>query len=128
MDAWRGRIAEQIVAQELISQNLRVSAHRQFWDRNKTQSSAEVDLVIQYKTWAVPVEVKSGHNARLKSLHIFMEEAPHDIAMRVWSQPLSVDKVKTVGGKEFRLINVPFYYVCLLEKVLDMQLTVTIIN
>jgi len=65
MDAWRGRIAEQIVAQELISQNLRVSAHRQFWDRNKTQSSAEVDLVIQYKTWAVPVEVKSGHNARL---------------------------------------------------------------
>jgi len=57
-----------------------------------------------------------------------MEEAPHDIAVRVWSQPLSVDKVKTVGGKEFRLINVPFYYVCLLEKVLDMQLTVTIIN
>jgi len=96
-----------------------VSAHRQFWDRNKTQSSAEVDFVIQYKNRAIPIEVKSGHNAKLKSLHLYMEEAPHNIAVRVWSQPLSVDVVKTVAGKEFQLINVPFYYVCLLEKVLE---------
>ena len=119
MDAWRGRIAEQIVAQELLSCKWQVSARRQFWDRNKTQSSAEVDFVIQYKTWAIPIEVKSGHNAKLKSLHMFMEDAPHDIAVRVWSQPLSVDVVKTANGKEFKLINVPFYYVCLLEKVLE---------
>jgi uncharacterized protein len=119
MDAWRGRIAEHIVAQELLSWKWQVSAHRQFWDRNKTQSSAEVDFVVQYKNWAIPIEVKSGHNAKLKSLHIYMEEAPHDIAVRVWSQPLSVDMVKTPMGKEFKLINVPFYYVCLLEKVLE---------
>jgi predicted AAA+ superfamily ATPase len=119
MDAWRGRIAEHIVAQELISLKWQVSAHRQFWDRNKTQSSAEVDFVIQYKNWAVPIEVKSGHNAKLKSLHLYMEDAPHDIAVRVWSQPLSVDAVKTPMGKEFKLINVPFYYVCILEKVLE---------
>lgn len=119
MDAWRGRIAEQIVAQELLSCKWQVSAHRQFWERNKTQSTAEVDWVIQYKNWAIPIEVKSGHNAKLKSLHIYMEEAPHDIAVRVWSQPLSVDLVKTPKGKEFKLINVPFYYVCLLEKVLE---------
>ena len=119
MDAWRGKIAEQIVAQELLSSKWKVSAHRQFWERNKTQSSAEVDFVIQYKNWAIPIEVKSGHNAKLKSLHLFMEDAPHPIAVRVWSQPLSVDVVKTPKGKEFRLINVPFYYVCLLEKVLD---------
>ncbi|MEI7503877.1 MAG: AAA family ATPase [Paludibacter sp.] len=119
MDAWRGRIAEHIVAQELMSLKWQVSAHRQFWDRNKTQSSAEVDFVIQYKNWAIPIEVKSGHNAKLKSLHLYMEDAPHDIAVRVWSQPLSVDVVKTPMGKEFKLINVPFYYVCILEKVLE---------
>lgn len=123
MDAWRGRIAEQIVAQELLSCKWQVSAHRQFWERNKTQSTAEVDWVIQYKNWAIPIEVKSGHNAKLKSLHIYMEEAPHDIAVRVWSQPLSVDLVKTPKGKEFKLINVPFYYVCLLEKVLEKYIT-----
>jgi hypothetical protein len=39
--------------------------------------------------------------------------------VRVWSQPLSVDVVRTQTGKEFRLINVPFYYVCVLEKLLD---------
>jgi predicted AAA+ superfamily ATPase len=119
MDAWRGRIAEQIVAQELLSFRWQVSAHRQFWDRPKTQSSAEVDFVIQYKNWAIPIEVKSGHNARLKSLHLYMEEAPHDIAVRVWSKPISVDVVKTPNGKKFKLINVPFYYVCLLEKVME---------
>jgi hypothetical protein len=48
-----------------------------------------------------------------------MEEAPHDIAVRVWSQPLSVNVVKTPKGKEFKLINVPFYYVCLLDKVIE---------
>jgi hypothetical protein len=119
MDAWRGRIAEQIVAQELLSCKWQVSAHRQFWDRPKTQSSAEVDFVIQHKNRAIPIEVKSGHNARLKSLHLYMEEAPHDIAVRVWSQPLSVNVVKTPKGKEFKLINVPFYYVCLLDKVIE---------
>lgn len=119
MDAWRGRIAEHIVAQELLSWKWQVSAHRQFWDRNKTQSSAEVDFVIQYKNWAIPIEVKSGHNSKLRSLHLYMEEAPHEIAVRVWSKPLSVDMVKTPKGKTFKLINVPFYYVCLLEKVLE---------
>jgi len=74
---------------------------------------------IQYKNWAIPIEVKSGHNAKLRSLHLYMDEAPHDIAVRVWSQPLSVDMVKTPTGKEFKLINIPFYYVCLLEKVLE---------
>jgi len=48
-----------------------------------------------------------------------MDETPHDVAVRVWSQPLSVDVVRTQTGKGFRLINVPFYYVCMLEKVLD---------
>lgn len=118
LDAWRGRIAEQIVAQELLSLKWQVSSHCQFWERNKTQSSAEVDFVIQFKTWAIPIEVKSGHNAKLKSLHLFMDEAPHSIAVRVWSQPLSVDLVKTANGKEFTLINVPLYYVCILDNVL----------
>lgn len=40
-----------------------------------------------------------------------MERVNHDIAIRVWSQPFSVDTVKTIHGKEFRLINLPFYYI-----------------
>jgi len=119
MDVWRGRVAEQLVAQELIALKWQVSMRRQFWVRDKSQSSAEVDFVVQYKTWAIPIEVKSGHNAKLKSLHQFMDEAPHAFAVRVWSQALSVDEVSTSKGKIFKLINVPFYYVCILDKVLD---------
>jgi hypothetical protein len=48
-----------------------------------------------------------------------MDECPHDWAVRVWSQPFSIDKVKTQAGKEFNLINLPFYYVGVLEKVLE---------
>ncbi len=119
MDAWRGRVAEQIVAQELVALKWQVSMRRQFWVRDKSQSSAEVDFVVQYKMWAIPIEVKSGHNAKLKSLHQYMDEAPHAFAVRVWSQALSVDEVSTSKGKVFKLINVPFYYVCILDKVLD---------
>jgi len=67
----------------------------------------------------IPIEVKSGTNSKLKSLHIFMDEAPHTMAVRVWSQPLSVDTVITAKGKSFLLINVLFYYVCVLDKVLE---------
>jgi len=48
-----------------------------------------------------------------------MNECPHNWAIRVWSQPLSVDEVATHEGKVFKLINLPFYYVGVLEKVLD---------
>jgi len=118
-DVWRGRIAEHIVGQELLALDSSVLTKRSFWRRNKAGSDAEVDFVFIYKSMLIPIEVKSGTNSKLKSLHLFMDEAPHDVAVRVWSQPLSVDVVRTQAGKEFRLINVPFYYVCVLEMVLD---------
>ena len=118
LDAWRGKIAEQIVAQELLALDCRVSNQRNFWVRNKKDSDAEVDFVLQKDSKIIPIEVKSGHNARLKSLHSFMEEAPHAIAVRVWSQPFSIDEVTTQKGKKFKLINLPFYYVGVLDGVL----------
>jgi len=119
LDVWRGMFAEQIVAQELIALETSVNRKRQYWVREKTTSSAEVDFVINFDGKAIPIEVKSGKNSKLKSLHLFMNDAPHDVAVRVWSQPFSVDVVRTQTGKEFRLINVPFYYVCVLDKILN---------
>ncbi|MDR1382611.1 MAG: AAA family ATPase [Planctomycetaceae bacterium] len=118
-DVWRGRIAEHIVAQELLTLNDSLLTKRVFWRREKETASAEVDFVYNFDGKAIPIEVKSGHNSKLKSLHLFMDECPHDWAVRVWSQPFSIDKVKTQAGKEFNLINLPFYYVGVLEKALD---------
>jgi len=120
-DVWRGRIAEHIVAQELLALSDSLLAKRIYWRRDKQGSEAEVDFVYQYNGLAIPVEVKSGHNSKLKSLHLYMETAPHGIAVRVWSNPFSVDEVATPTGKKFKLINIPFYYLGVLDKVLLLQ-------
>ena len=117
LDAWRGHIAEQVVAQELLASDFRVSHKRNFWVREKKGSEAEVDFIVQHENKIIPVEVKSGHNAKLKSLHAFMENTNHDVSIRVWSKPFSVDKVTSLSGKEFNLINLPFYYVGILDKI-----------
>lgn len=86
--------------------------------RGKSESSAEVDFVWVQDSMIYPIEVKSGHNAHLRSLHSFMDRPSQTVAVRVWSQPYAIDKVKTVNGKEFKLINLPFYLVGKLDKVL----------
>lgn len=119
LDAWRGKIAEQVAAQELLALDNRVSNQRIFWVRNKKDSDAEVDFTLQYDNKVIPIKVKSGHNAKLHSLHLFMDEAPHDIAVRIWSQPFSIDEVTTRNNKKFKLINLPFYYISVLKKILQ---------
>jgi len=120
-DIWRGRIAEHIVAQELLTLSDSLLSKRIYWRRDKQGSEAEVDFVYPYNSMAIPIEVKSGHNSKLKSLHLFMDTAPHDIAVRVWSQPFSVDEVSTQSGKKFKLINLPYYYLGVLNKILEIN-------
>lgn len=117
-DAWRGKVAEHIVAQELLAYNHKITARRHFWVNPQKGSDAEVDFVVAKNGLCIPIEVKSGINAHLRSLHSYMDAAPHDIAIRIWSNPLSVDEVVTQKGKRFRLINLPFYYIGLLDKIL----------
>ena len=54
----------------------------------------------------------------MKSIHQFMIETNHDVAIRVWSGKFSVDTVKTSINKEFRLINLPFYLIAALPHLL----------
>ena len=118
MDAWRGMAAEQIVAQELKALSFETGLKRNYWMRNKRGSTAEVDFITVSDGKIIPIEVKSGHNAHLKSIHQFMNDTNHDIAIRIWSGNYSVDKVKTINGKEFRLINLPFYQISALPHIL----------
>ena len=121
LDVWKGHAAEQIVAQELrivLDRNYR---NEQFyWVRDKKGSTAEVDFVWQHNSSIVPIEVKSGTNAHLRSLHSFMDTADStNIAIRVWPGNYAIDDVTTQSGKTFRLINLPFYYVGIIDKVLS---------
>ena len=110
-DVYRGRIAEHIVGQELQSLNYSTFNKLRFWVREKKQSTAEVDFIYPFKGWLVPIEVKSGSIGRLRSLHQYMDQAPHKIAVRVWQGPFSVENAKTIAGNVFTLLNLPFYMV-----------------
>lgn len=117
-DTWRGMVAEQVVAQELIALSNEIGKKQRFWVRSKRGSSAEVDFVYLYEGLIIPIEVKNGHNAHLKSIHQFMNETEHDLAIRIWSGGYTVDKVVTNEGKAFRLINLPFYMIAALPELL----------
>ena len=118
MDTWKGKAAEQIAAQELKTLSFEVGVKRNFWVRAKRGSSAEVDLAYRFDGKIIPIEVKSGHNAHLKSLHQFMDETSHDIAVRIWTGKYGIDEVKTQSHKTFRLINLPFYMISALPDIL----------
>ena len=120
-DVYKGKIAEHVVGQEILATSIRCSFRRSFWQRNKKGSDAEMDFTLQKDNKIIPIEVKSGNNAHLKSLQLFMEESSQDIAVRVWSKPMQIDNLKTPGGKNFKLINIPFYYVGEIIEILDKE-------
>ncbi|MEN8158291.1 MAG: AAA family ATPase [Bacteroidota bacterium] len=108
-DFHRGRIIQHIVYQQLQAQNSAIDARLHFWVREQSKSNAEVDLVYQYQQFLLPIEVKAGSQGRLRSLHQFIEKTNHHYAIRLLSNRLSIEKVKTPGGKAYTLLNLPYY-------------------
>ena len=109
-ESWKGKIAEHIVAQELLSLSAKVSEKRYFWVREAKNSQAEIDFIFQYGGQLIPIEVKSGNCSTLKSLHSFMESSTQDIAIRFWNNPVTNDLITLPSGKKYTLHNLPFYY------------------
>jgi hypothetical protein len=77
--------------------------------REKNQSSAEVDLVVQFDKMVIPIEIKSGKEGKMKSLHQFIEAAPHPYAVRMYAGKFSIDEHATRSGKKYFLMNLPYY-------------------
>lgn len=122
LDTWRGRAAEQIVAQELRVVLDKDFKEKQFyWVRDKRGTTAEIDFIIQYNAQIIPIEVKSGTNSHLRSLHSFVNNSSHLVtAIRVWSGEYFVQEATTPApaNKPYRLINIPFYYVSQIREIL----------
>ncbi|NCC50362.1 MAG: DUF4143 domain-containing protein [Spartobacteria bacterium] len=71
---YRGKLAEQFVAQELIAWH---SRELFYWARSAKSSNAEVDYLTVKQGQIYPVEVKSGPAGRLRSLHYMLKEYPN---------------------------------------------------
>lgn len=118
LDVWRGSIAEQVVAQELLALNPRFGQGRSYWAKDGGGGSAEVDFVWTMDSCLIPIEVKAGNNSHLRSLHSFVDASPAPVAVRIWSGKFSVDDVHTtLKKKSFRLINLPFYLISQMENI-----------
>ncbi|MEK6534556.1 MAG: AAA family ATPase [Thermodesulfobacteriota bacterium] len=116
---YRGKIAEHIVGQELLAATTDIHKKPVFWVREKKQSSAEVDYLVQHNQLAIPVEVKSGKAGTLRSLHQFIDQSPHPYAVRLYSGKLELMETQTIEGRRYWLLNLPYFLAGRLNDYID---------
>ena len=110
----RGALCEQFVGQHLLYiQEDYVEPQLYYWNREKKNSSAEVDYLIALDGEIIPVEVKAGKTGRLKSLQLFMGEKKKHKALRFNADLPSLVKIDGISGLDapYVLLNLPFYMI-----------------
>ena len=116
----KGGLAEQFVGQQLRAAQSPLTDPRLFYWQRTGGRLGEIDYVIQHGSRVVPVEVKSGKAGSMKSLHHFMAEKGHDLAVRCDINPPSIERIdmKTTVGRpaSYRLLSIPVY---LAERIAD---------
>lgn len=101
---YQGRLAEQIVAQNLLSLFIKTPAVIYYWARERNEGSAEVDFCLPLEGRALGIEVKSGKTGKLKSLMVFAEQNSKSRLLRVYSGKFKGEKAGSAD-----LISLPFY-------------------
>jgi len=118
-DFERGRIVQHGVYQELIAQYDDVEYKPSFWVRESSSANAELDVVLSHKGMLIPVEIKSGKQGRLRSMHQFVERTQARFAIRFYAGDFSIESAVTPSGISYTLINIPYYLVTKLEAYID---------
>lgn len=119
-NVYQGKISEQVVAQEIISQTY-LSPSLRFWIREK--GLAETDLLYPFKEFVIPIEVKSGKAGKLRSLNQFMEKSDHPYAIRIYAGKSRIDQIQLASGKVFHLYSIPYYLLPRLDEAINHLVT-----
>ncbi|MBC8320156.1 MAG: ATP-binding protein [Bacteroidetes bacterium] len=117
-EVYKGKIAEHIAGQELLALKPSVRSKLNFWVPKNPNAQAELDYVWPWEDMLIPIEVKSGATGSLRSLHRFVDEAPHSWAVRIYTGKYKIEDIATIKGKKFKLINLPYYLVGQIDKIL----------
>jgi predicted AAA+ superfamily ATPase len=107
---YRGKIAEQIVGQNIVASAAHLEQSLFYWAKEKPYGSAEVDFCLAHKGSILGIEVKSGHSAKLKSLWSFADSVENSKLIRVYGGTFKKEKIAG-GGRERELLSLPFYLV-----------------
>lgn len=116
---YQGTLIEHLIGQELLAFQYNALSALHFWVREKKESTAEVDYLFQYDGLIIPIEVKSGKEGTLKSLHSYMDIAPHNFAIRFYAGALNISDAITQNGKQYKILNLPYYLGSQIEKYFD---------
>jgi predicted AAA+ superfamily ATPase len=113
---YQGTLIEHLIGQEILSFQYNALSALHFWVREKKESTAEVDYLFQYDGLVIPIEVKAGKEGTLKSLHSYMDMAPHKMAVRFYAGVLKITDAITQNGKQYQILNLPYYLGSQIEK------------
>jgi predicted AAA+ superfamily ATPase len=116
---YQGTLIEHLIGQELLAFQYNALSALHFWVREKKESTAEVDYLFQYDGLIIPIEVKSGKEGTLKSLHSYMDIAPHNFAIRFYAGALNISDAITQKGKQYKILNLPYFLGSQIEKYFD---------
>lgn len=116
---YQGTVIEHLIGQELLAFQYNALSALHFWVREKKESTAEVDYLFQYDGLIIPIEVKSGKEGTLKSLHSYMDIAPHNFAIRFYAGALNISDAITQKGKQYKILNLPYFLGSQIEKYFD---------
>ena len=97
----KGAVAEQFAGQELLAyQDMYQYPQLFYWIREKKNSTAEIDYLINSGSDIIPVEIKAGKTGRLKSLHLFREKYKPRCALKISQDTFHKDDV---------IVSLPLY-------------------
>ena len=113
---YQGTLIEHLIGQEILSFQYNALSALHFWVREKKESTAEVDYLFQYDGLVIPIEVKAGKEGTLKSLHSYMDLAPHKMAIRFYAGVLKITDAITQNGKQYQILKLPYYLGSQIEK------------
>ncbi|MCC2625928.1 MAG: hypothetical protein K0R14_1801 [Burkholderiales bacterium] len=121
----KGAIAEQVVGQLLrLLVPYYIEPKLYYWNRETASSSAEIDYLIQDNERLIPIEVKSGSEGKLRSLHQFMSEKPWKTAIRFYTGLAGKSHIKSkiANGRivDYELFSLPFYLISQTYKLITM--------
>ncbi|KHD05744.1 hypothetical protein PN36_22560 [Candidatus Thiomargarita nelsonii] len=118
-----GALCEQFIGQHLLyAKPCYEEPELFYWCREKRQSSAEIDYILNYGSKIIPVEIKAGKTGTLKSLHVFIKEKKLDYGVRFNAdKPSYCDIPISLPGAvgKFRLLSLPLYMVEELSRMVD---------
>ena len=102
---FKGSLTENFVLQSLIPQ---FDAQPKYWT---SEGKAEIDFLIQYKNYIIPIEVKSDENIRSKSLAYYNKLYAPDLRIRFSLRNLDYNE---------GLINIPLFMADFTSKLIDL--------